>query len=141
MQIFEIKEYSIDILNALNKLLPQLSESAKPLSKNRLKSIIDSESSFLFVAEDKMKICGMLTLVIVKIPTSTKAVIEDVVVDKESLGKGVGKKLTLHAIDFAKENGVSTVNLTSSPWRTAANSLYKKLGFEKRDTNVYKLDI
>ena len=33
------------------------------------------------------------------------------------------------------------IDLTSSPHRIAAHALYEKLGFEKYETNVYKLKI
>jgi ribosomal protein S18 acetylase RimI-like enzyme len=42
------------------------------------------------------------------------------------------------AIFKAKELGCKNINLTSSPNRVAANALYKKLGFEIRETNVYR---
>jgi ribosomal protein S18 acetylase RimI-like enzyme len=141
MKIIEITEYSDHILKSINGLLPQLSESAKPVSAQKLKKIISAENIHLFFAEEEGNYIGMLTLVFVHIPTQTKALIEEVVVDKNFLGKGIVKELTKHAITFAKKMGGSSVNLTSSPWRTAANALYKKLGFEKRETNVYKLGI
>ncbi len=141
MKIKEANQYSDLLLDNINKLIPQLSESAKLLTRQKLENIIYSKNSLLFIAEVEGQIIGMLTLVIVIIPTTIKALIEDVVVDKKYLGKGIGKKLTLHAINVAKENNVSSINLTSSPWRKAANTLYKKLGFEKRETNVYKLEL
>ena len=33
------------------------------------------------------------------------------------------------------------LNLTSKPERVAANELYRKMGFERRETNVYSLRI
>ncbi len=141
MKIIEIKKYSDQLFKSLNLLIPQLSTSAAPISCKRLEELIASEDSFLFLAEEEGQYIGMSTLVIINIPTTTRAVIEDVVVDKKFLGKGIGEKLTKHTIDFAKEKGVTSVNLTSSPHRIAANALYKKLGFEKRETNVYKLEL
>jgi ribosomal protein S18 acetylase RimI-like enzyme len=34
-----------------------------------------------------------------------------------------------------------TVDLTSRPAREAANSLYRKIGFVQRDTNVYRFTL
>ena len=34
--------------------------------------------------------------------------------------------------------GAKSTNLTSRPEREAANRLYRSLGFEQRDTNVYR---
>ncbi len=141
MKIKEANQYSDLLLDNINKLIPQLSESAELLTRQKLEDIIYSKNSLLFIAEIEGRIIGMSTLVTIIIPTTIKALIEDVVVDKKYLGKGIGKELTLHAINVAKENNVNSINLTSSPWRTAANALYKKLGFEKRETNVYRLEL
>jgi ribosomal protein S18 acetylase RimI-like enzyme len=72
---------------------------------------------------------------------SHKVWIEDVVVDVAARGKGLGKDLMLFAIDYVSQKNISTINLTSSPERIAANKLYQKLGFVKRETNVYRLTI
>ena len=56
----------------------------------------------------------------------------------DSRGRGVGDKLNRFALDMARENGAVSVDLTSRPTREAANRLYQRLGFEPRDTNVYR---
>ena len=38
------------------------------------------------------------------------------------------------------ELGAKTIDLTSRPSREAANRLYQRLGFEMRETNVYRYD-
>jgi ribosomal protein S18 acetylase RimI-like enzyme len=35
--------------------------------------------------------------------------------------------------------GAKSVGLTSRPTREAANRLYQRMGFEHRETNVYRL--
>ena len=37
--------------------------------------------------------------------------------------------------------GARTVELTSRPSRQAANRLYQRMGFEARETNVYRYDL
>ena len=37
--------------------------------------------------------------------------------------------------------GLKNINLTSRPQRMAANNFYQKIGFEKQETNVYRLEI
>ena len=83
----------------------------------------------------------MLTLAVFRIPTGIRAWIEDVVVDAEARGRGVGEALTREAVRVAGTHGARTVDLTSRPSREAANRLYQRLGFERRDTNVYRLSI
>ena len=88
--------------------------------------------------EPSAPIVGMLTLVTFRLPTGVRAWIEDVVVDSGSRGQGVGEALTQAAIELAAARGAQTVDLTSRPSREAANRLYRRMGFEPRETNVYR---
>ncbi|TWO32274.1 GNAT family N-acetyltransferase [Seonamhaeicola sediminis] len=138
MTITALESINDDVLNAFKNLIPQLSSSSSLPSKKDLETIINSNNTKLFVAEEGNNIIGTLTLVFNKIPTGEKAWIEDVVVSESARGKGVGKRLTQFALDYALEKGISKIDLTSSPERFAANKLYQKLGFQKRATNVYR---
>jgi ribosomal protein S18 acetylase RimI-like enzyme len=79
-----------------------------------------------------------LTLVIFRIPTAVRAWIEDVVVDADARGQGIGETLTREAVRLAAARGAQTIDLTSRPSREAARRLYEKVGFRVRDTNVYR---
>ena len=126
-----------ELVEGLNRLLPQLSSSASPLDADDLEALVRSPS-VLFIARDAGEIVGTLTLVVFVIPTGIRAWIEDVVVDESTRGRGVGEALTMAAIDEATRRGVRSIDLTSRPARVAANALYVKLGFELRETNVYR---
>ena len=81
--IKELKEATIDALDGINNLLPQLSSSAQNISIERLSELVLSDNSIIFLGFDESgQILGMLSLIIVKIPTGNKAWIEDVVVDQ-----------------------------------------------------------
>ena len=136
-----ILESSDDLLSGINRLLPQLSTTASPLDSAALAAIVDSSASTLFVAFDDGVIVGTLTLVIVSIPTGLRAWIEDVVVDEAARGGGVGEALSGAALEEARRRNVRSLELTSRPSREAANAMYVKLGFEQRDTNVYRFSI
>ena len=138
MKIEELTDFSITALDAINGLLPQLSTSVVALEESDLRNIVDSESTKLFLAIDEDEVFGMLSLVLFRIPTGRKAWVEDVVVDEKARGRGVGKLLTEHAIQVAREHGAHSVDLTSRPSREAANALYQRVGFEQRETNVYR---
>ena len=109
--------------------------------------MVDAPSTLVLVArlasdgEERGEIVGMLTLVVFRIPTGVRALIEDVVVDETARGRGVGEALTYAAFDRARAAGAKTVDLTSRPSREAANRLYQRLGFERRDTNVYRYSL
>ncbi len=137
--IEQLKTFSPDVTQVVNDLLIQLNPTSKILSDKDIKEIVEGQSNQLFVARRKndKKIVGMLTLVIYRIPVWRKGWLEDIVVDKEYRNKGIATQLIKHAIEAAKDDGVLSLNFTSNPNREAANSLYQRLGFEKRNTNVY----
>lgn len=141
MKVKEIRKFSAAVQAGINKLIPQLTSSRKDIDEQLLRDIINSEDVHLFIAEDNDVIVGMLTLVLYPMPTDLRAIIEDVVVDAPSRGKGFGHKLIKAAIQMAKEKGARSVNLSSQPNRQAANALYQKMGFNKRETNVYRYEI
>jgi ribosomal protein S18 acetylase RimI-like enzyme len=130
------------LVDAFNRLIPQLSRSNPPPSRQALDELVRSEASHLLVArDDNDAILGSLTLVLFRIPTAVRAWIEDVVVDEAARGQGVGEALNREALRIAAENGARTVDLTSRPSREAANRLYQRIGFKQRDTNVYRIDL
>ncbi len=132
---------SEDVLAACHRLIPQLSSSSAPISAQELEEIIESDTTVLFAARSGQEIVGLLTLAIFRIPTGVRAWIEDVVVDNQARGGGVGDALNRAALAEAERRGAKTVDLTSRPSREAANRLYQRLGFKQRDTNVYRYDL
>lgn len=130
-----------EVVAAFERLIPQLSSSNPPPTADELRRIVESESTLLLLAEEDDVIVGSLTLALFRIPTGLRAWIEDVVVDGAARGKGVGEALNRFALDEARRRGATTVDLTSRPSREAANRLYQRLGFVKRDTNVYRYDL
>ena len=130
------------LVAALARLIPQLSQSNPPPERTALDEIVASPASDLLVARsDDGEIVGSLTLVVFRIPTGVRAWIEDVVVDESARGRGVGEALNRAALERARDRGAVTVDLTSRPSRETANRLYQRLGFERRETNVYRLEL
>jgi ribosomal protein S18 acetylase RimI-like enzyme len=127
-----------ELVEAMGRLIPQLSSSAPPPGREELAAIVDSDACHLLVARGESGVLGSLTLVVFPIPTGIRAWIEDVVVDGEARGMGVGEALNGFALELALRLGARTVDLTSRPSREAANRLYRRLGFEMRETNVYR---
>jgi len=133
----EIVEHpTAEVVEALRRLLPQLSSAAPP-NASELAAIMAGGST-VFIARVDGVIVGSLTLVMYRIATGLKAWIEDVVVDEAVRGHGVGEALNRAALDEARRHGAKAVNLTSRPSRQAANRLYARIGFLPRDTNVYR---
>jgi ribosomal protein S18 acetylase RimI-like enzyme len=131
-------EATQELLEGLNELLPQLSTNAAPLTTADVEALVASPVTVLFVARDEGRIVGSLTLVVFAIPTGLRAWIEDVVVDGSARGAGVGEALTNAAIEESRRRHVRSIDLTTRPSRETANRLYARLGFELRETNVYR---
>ena len=134
-------EVTDEVVEAFAGLIPQLSSSSPPPSRDELQELVESPATTLLLARDEGVILGSLTLVVFRIPTGVRAWIEDVVVDDAARGKGVGAALNEHALETAARSGARTVDLTSRPSREATNRLYQRLGFQARDTNVYRFDL
>lgn len=130
-----------ELMDAFARLIPQLSSSNPPPSRDELEEIVMSPATVLFVARVNDRIVGSLTLALFRIPTGLRAWIEDVVVDGEARGHGVGEALNMAALAEARRRGAVTVDLTSRPSREAANRLYQRLGFVARETNVYRFEL
>ncbi len=130
------------IVDAVERLVPQLSRSSPPPTTAELGDVVASPATDLFIAiDDAGSVVGMATLATFRIPTGLRAWIEDVVVDEAAGRQGVGSALTQAMVDRARELGCRTVDLTSRPSREAANRLYQRAGFVPRETNIYRLDL
>jgi ribosomal protein S18 acetylase RimI-like enzyme len=138
--IAEVTKITGELVDAFARLMPQLSPNFPPPGIGELEDILASPRNALFIARDPERndvIVGAATLCMYCSPTGLHAWIEDVVVDEGSRGKGFGAALTQACIQRAAEAGAHGVNLTSRPARQAANRLYQRMGFIRRETNVY----
>lgn len=122
---------------AVARLLPQLS-SAPPPDRAALRAIASAPGTILLVARVDGRVVGSLTLVTFHIPSGIRAVIEDLVVDQAVRGRGIGLALVGEALRAARAAQARNVDLTSRPSREAANRLYERAGFTRRETNVWR---
>jgi len=138
MEIISPGNAGKELTRGINHLIAQLTDTPRSIPAARIEAIIDSECSHLLVAVDRGAVVGMLTLVLHDIPTGTRAMIEDVVVDSAARGQGAGRALIQKALARAEALGADAVYLSSAPERRAANRLYRKMNFKIRETNVYR---
>lgn len=142
VRVEEADAVSTELVDAMAELIPQVSASAALPTREELETIVSSPVTRLLLARDgEGSIVGTLTLVVFRIPTGVGAWIEDVVVNERARNRGVGETMMKVAIRLAEDSGAASVNLTSRPWREAANRLYVRLGFEQRETNLYRLNV
>ncbi|MDQ1708784.1 MAG: hypothetical protein QOG49_169 [Frankiaceae bacterium] len=132
---------SAELADHLSRLIGQLAPAAAPMTADDVRRIVQSPATRLVLARDATtgRLIGMLTLVVVPLTTGIVSRIEDVVVDESERGRGVGEALLRVAVILARESQAGFIELTSRPAREAANRLYERFGFVRRETNVYRL--
>ena len=143
VRIRRLRKADIATIFDINALLMQLwKEPSKDKgSVSELRTILNDKNTILIVAQDGKRIVGMGTLYIVVRIGKRSGHIEDVVVDSAYRGQGLGSKIMRSLITAARAKKVTALHLTSRPARVAGNKLYQKLGFEKKETNVYRLKL
>lgn len=139
MHIIQATEYRPYYLEATQKLLNQLVSGDSLLTESYFKEMLSSANTYLFFLYDEVAIIGMFSVGFYQTPSGKKAWLEDVVIEQTYRGQGLGRKLIEQAISFVKLEGADTFMLTSNAKRIAANSLYRSVGFEQRETNVYRM--
>jgi ribosomal protein S18 acetylase RimI-like enzyme len=137
--VVQLKSADEGSLADINALIRELSERLPACTSEHLQRIIADPNVELWVVKDGNHIVGMGSLVLVNIPEGVRGQLEDIVVAGSQRGKGLGKEISLRLIERAKERGVRVATLSSRADRVAANALYQKLGFEKHETNSYRL--
>ncbi|MFR9790129.1 GNAT family N-acetyltransferase [Streptomyces sp. MB22_4] len=135
-----VQEAGRELVDAFGRLLPQLSSTAAPLDRAAVERLVACDANTLLVARTPEAIVGALVLVLLPLPSGLRARIEDVVVDGAARGHGVAALLTEEALRIARTAGARTIDLTSRPDRTAANRLYERAGFRRRESTVYRFE-
>ena len=139
VRIRELKYIDENTTKVIQTLVRQLSLTSELPSNTFLNNITESDNSKLFAMYYDDKMIGMAVLCRCIMPTGVKYWIEDVTIDKDYRGRHLGKRLVKYMTETLPPN--SKVMLTSRPSRVAANAMYQKLGFNKRETNVYKKEV
>ena len=136
MKIEHVTEASDGLVATIRALLPQLTEARTPPTLEQLQDVV-SNQTLLVARDDDGGVLGTLTFVLYRVSSGVKGRIEDVIVDESARGQGVGEALVREGMRLANEAGVLMLELTSMPYRQAANRLYRRLGFVRKPTNVY----
>ena len=137
MRIEEVHEATEELLDAIRRLLPQLTEARTPPTLEQLAETVAGQTVLVARDDEDNGIVGTATLVMYRVSSGLKGRIEDVIVDSGARGQGVGEELVLDVLRRANEAQVLMLELTSMPYRESANRLYKRLGFVRKPTNVY----
>jgi ribosomal protein S18 acetylase RimI-like enzyme len=142
MEIRQFTAADADTLaSPLANLVSQLRGSGTQLDTAALRTLLSDAGVYVFGAYLNGSLAGTLTLTKSHLLSGVRSRIEDVVVDEAYRRQGVAAALVRHALEVSKDMGAVTVDLTSAPSRTAANALYRQMGFALRETNVYRYSL
>ncbi len=122
-------------------VLAELTSSARPFTQADLDAILADPGVTLFVIRAEGRIVGMANIVVYRVPGGVRAFIDDVGVSSAHRSQGLGEALVRAAIAHAASLGADRIDLTSRPEREAANRLYQRIGFARRETNTYRLTL
>ena len=96
-------------------------------------NFINNQSNFGFVAINNETIVGFASIHIIEKLNRRSCLIEDVVVDKKERGKGIGKLLIEHLINFSKSKSCDKIILNS---KESNIPFYNKLGFVQNEIQM-----
>ena len=125
-----------DVIALMGELDPTIT-----VTEEMVKRTVEAEGTHFIAVTAEEHIIGCASLCVFESPTGRKASVEDVVVASAFRGQHIGKQLMQHIIEYAKTLAPINLQLTSRPERVAANKLYHSLGFQKRETNAYRMEI
>ena len=134
----ELSSYLPQDLVDIDALMHELSATSF-CNEVLLNNALNDANVHVFVIRDEGHIVATGTLYIKHTLEFTIADIESVVVSSKCRGRGYGKELMTAMIEAAKMMNVHHIQLTSNSARVAANRLYQDLGFERYETNCYRL--
>ncbi len=134
----ELLSYSPVDLADLDALMRELSATSC-CDERLLAAALDDANVHVYVIRDGGHIVATGTLCVKHTLEFAAADIESVVVSSACRGKGYGRELMKHLVESARAMKLHHLQLTSRPQRVAANRLYQAIGFERYDTNCYKM--
>ena len=140
MVIVELNEVTEGQVQEVRELMGELDQTIQ-VTEEMVRRTVEAENTHLFVVMEGERIVGCASLCVFESPTGRKASVEDVVIQEAFRGRQLGKQLMQHVIEYAKELAPINLQLTSRPERVAANAMYQALGFQKRETNAYRMEI
>ncbi|UCC89629.1 MAG: GNAT family N-acetyltransferase [Anaerolineales bacterium] len=125
-----------DALAAVD-LMTQLAEYAGEIVdagvEDRFRTMLELPQHAIFVAEDERGLAvGLLSASLrwTLWHAGPCMIIEELIVDEEARGQGVGRALIQAALDWARGQGCSEVEVSTEQANVKAQAFYRQLGFE-----------
>ncbi|MDP3881210.1 MAG: GNAT family N-acetyltransferase [bacterium] len=139
-QLKELRKFSKKLKDELSQLLTQLSQTRERIDEKVLKKALKSPNTVLFGLFHNDKLIGTGTLIIMDTFASPRGFVHDLVIDKEYRSRGLAHKIMDEIIKRAKKHKLTELSLTSRAHRKT-EKFFKECGFEKRQTNCFRMDL
>ncbi len=145
IEIGPMTEYDGEIAEAMGRLRQQLSarHDGSPIAREVLEELIESPYHDVLMALDDGKMVGMVIVSIVMATLDRNVYMEDLVVDAEHRGQGIGGQLLDAVIEWGRNKGCRRLEFTSSNRdnKAGARGFYESHGAEVRETDFYRVEL
>ena len=136
----ELVSYTPKDLAEFDALMHELSATSF-CNEELIRAALEDANVHVYVIRDGGHIVATVTLCVKHTLEFAIADIESVVVLSGCRGKGYGRELMSAMVEAARGFKVHHLQLTSNPARVSANRLYQVMGFERYETNCYKMKL
>lgn len=125
-------EHVADIVRLIAQLRA-LEGLTEPVSARGVREYLDDPTTVVYLSEYRGDIVGMISLRIMSdlFHGGTTALVQELVVDEERRGAGLGGALLDAAVAHAFEVGCLEVSVTTGETNAIAQELYRSRGFEQ----------
>ena len=145
IEIGPMTEYDGEVAEAMGKLRQQLSKrhDGSAIEREKIEELIESPYHDILIALDDDKVVGMAIVSIVLSTLDRNVYMEDLVVDSECRGKGVGGMLLEAVKDWGRQKGCRSLEFTSSnrEKKVGAKDFYESHGAMLRETDFYRVEL
>lgn len=143
MHVEAATEATPELQAALAHLLPQLNPNLPVPDMERLRRLVADPAVTVLIAREGRQVVGTTTVIVYTTPFWIKARLDEVVVDAQARGRGVGEALVKASLEVGRRAGAQVAELQSGkgPVRAAAHRLYERMGFRIRDTDVFRISL
>lgn len=145
IEIGPMTEYDGEIASAMGRLRQQLSSrhDGSAIMRDKIEELIESPYHDILMALDDGKLVGMVIVSTVITTLDRNVYMEDLVVDADCRGKGIGGKLLEAVKEWGRAKGCRRLEFTSSnrDGKVGARGFYESHGAAVRETDFYRVEL